>query len=186
MSETAVSTQHIQVFVSFGIPVLHINVITLNLLTSDYRLTGCWSSSQIISSFTTFRCRSVKLPHAPVRCRDLFSGTTQWQKKPTLCPCRMKYIQGASISQQHRGSRGRKQSRASERERTSCEMRWIFVCLTGNIQPVFFSISETVVSASQHYCQADLWWNHSNFPSSCSPYGYIHRQYVQHLEEAHF
>lgn len=36
------------------------------------------------------------------------------------------------------------------------EMRWTFVCLTGNIQPVSFSVSETVVSASKHYCQANV------------------------------
>lgn len=51
------------------------------------------------------------------------------------------------------------------------EMRWTFVCLTGNIQPVSFSVSETVVSASKHYCQANVWWKHTDFPSPCQPHG---------------
>lgn len=50
-------------------------------------------------------------------------------------------------------------------------MRWTFVCLTGNIQPVSFSVSETVVSASKHYCQANVWWKHTDFPSPCQPHG---------------
>lgn len=51
------------------------------------------------------------------------------------------------------------------------EMRWTFVCLTGNIQPVSFSVSETAVSASEHYCQANVWWKHTDFPSWCQPHG---------------
>lgn len=51
------------------------------------------------------------------------------------------------------------------------EMRWTFVCLTGSIQPVSFSVPETAVSASEHYCQANVWWKHTDFPSSCQPHG---------------
>lgn len=51
------------------------------------------------------------------------------------------------------------------------EMRWTFVCLTGNIQPVSFSVSETAASASEHYCQANVWWKHTDFPFSCQPHG---------------
>lgn len=41
--------------------------------------------------------------------------------------------------------------------------------VTSNLFP--FSVSETAVSASEHYCQANVWWKHTDLPSSCQPHG---------------
>ena len=110
--------------------------------------------------------QGVKLLYAPVRCQGLSIYCNNTHSHKAVPPSLPDEIHTMGFTLPNSGAEGGSETE-HQRECTSCEMRWIFVYLTGNIQPFFFSVSETVVSASQHYCQADVWRRRSNFPSSC-------------------
>lgn len=103
---------------------------------------------------------SVKSPCTRARSPSLWCKCTL--KRKNYLP--LQYLPHGKVPVARRRLKSRQSIRGNE-------MRWTFVCLTGNIQPVSFSVSETAVSASEHYCQANVWWKHTDFPSSCQPHG---------------